>query len=340
MPKCTLRDAVETVLQNHRIVFKNSDNTPTRNESLPGIRRIAWPTVRSLTVGVMREIIRAVQSTDEAKGYAFVYVSFTSPSRGENHGLIVGLTTREDILSRATKVDSGGIWAWANDTPHVYTCSGPDDSDMLCSPDSEVRCHDKWVQRLAPLNETVRVQHAAPTQAKTTAEVLGTKREPIETIPLEPLMADLSKALGKHGVNTGWLVNLLKTNLGNVPQFVGPESLTMIVDAEEAKLIEAHRSEKSHQRTTLAKAQNYFKVMADAAFVEAPDGLFRIMAVMDPTKGGGIKDPEGVCLEPNDSEAAERAKPGQFDMSWEHFIELFEATPSMKILGTQVLTVK
>ncbi len=51
MPKCTLRDAVETVLQNHRIVFKNSDNTPTRNESLPGIRRIAWPTVRSLTVG-------------------------------------------------------------------------------------------------------------------------------------------------------------------------------------------------------------------------------------------------------------------------------------------------
>lgn len=138
MPKCTLRDAVETVLQNHRIVFKNSDNTPTRNESLPGIHRIAWPTVRSLTVGVMREIIRAVQSTDEAKGYAFVYVSFTSPSRGENHGLIVGLTTREDVLSSATKVDSGGIWAWANDTHHVYTCSGPDDSDMLCSPDSEV----------------------------------------------------------------------------------------------------------------------------------------------------------------------------------------------------------
>ena len=119
-----------------------------------------------------------------------------------------------------------------------------------------------------------------------------------------------------------------------------PESLTMIVDAEEAKLIEAHRSEKARVRTTMAKAQKYFQVMADAVFVEAPDGLFRIMAVMDPTKGGGIKDPEGVCLEPNDSEAAERAKPGQFDMSWEHFIELFEATPSMKILGTQVLTVK
>ena len=166
------------------------------------------------------------------------------------------------------------------------------------------------------------------------------KSSPAQTVPLEAIMVDLSEALGKHGVNTGWLVNLLKTNLGNVPRFVGPESLTMIVDAEEAKLIEAHRSEKARVRTTMAKAQKYFQVMADAAFVEAPDGLFRIMAVMDPTKGGGIKDPEGVCLEPNDSEAAERAKPGQFDMSWEHFIELFEATPSMKILGTQVLTVK